>query len=69
MAKKVTRNKSAKEGTRKSVPKSLAIAGHPDQRLPVHGDPDHEILCKWIAASNGYQCRQVPTGGDWDPQT
>jgi uncharacterized protein YozE (UPF0346 family) len=38
-----------------------------DQRFPVHDDPDSEIVCKWIAASGGYQCRQVKKGRDWTP--
>ncbi len=63
---KTAKNKSAPKG-RRAAPLigARAAPGHPDQRLPVHNDPDHEILCKWI--DNAYQCRQVPTGGDWNP--
>jgi hypothetical protein len=66
-AKKVAK-KVAKKGVKKAAKKmALGGAGHPDKRLPVSGDPDHEIVCKWIDDSTGYECRQVPTGGDWNP--
>jgi hypothetical protein len=69
-AKSAKKSKTAKNKSKKAVKKSLVAAvsgraGHPDKRLPIHGDPDHEIVCKWIVALNQYQCRQVPTGGDW----
>lgn len=68
MAKKTKSATKSKTVKKKSLVAARAMrAGHPDKRLPVHGDPDHEILCKWIVDLNEYQCRQVPTGGDWQP--
>lgn len=43
----------------------VAAGGHPDKRLPINGDEYHELLCKWDAAANQYDCRQVPIGGNW----
>jgi hypothetical protein len=66
MAKK-TRKRKSNARTRRRRPTLqqalLAAGGHPDQRFPVHNDPNHEILCKWVG--NRTVCKQVPTGGDW----
>lgn len=66
------KNTTGGKSTRKTTTRRSAAAGvipdrasHPDKRLPVHNDPTHEIVCKWITAENEYQCRQVPAGGDW----
>jgi hypothetical protein len=72
MAKKA---KKAKKSTKKAAPAGGGMqtaaftlaANHPDTRYPVHNDPNHEIVCKWIGGRT--QCRQVPTGGDWTPGT
>jgi hypothetical protein len=66
-ARKAKARKGAAPKPRAAARALTAAAGKPDKRLPVHGDPNHEILCKWITAINQYQCRQVPTGGDWNP--
>jgi hypothetical protein len=69
MTKKAKKAKKAPPRGRRATLQSalLAAGGHPDQRFPVHNDPTHEILCKWI--DNRTQCRQVATGEDWDPLT
>jgi hypothetical protein len=57
-----------KIGTTKRARRTPASAvQHQDLRYPVHGDPNQEMLCKWIAAADGYECRQVKKGGDWEP--
>jgi hypothetical protein len=43
----------------------MAGPGHPNKRVPIPDDPDHEMLCKWSFEMNEYQCRQVVKGGDW----
>ena len=42
-----------------------AAGGHPDKRVPIAGDPDNELLCKWSTSDNQYICREVPIGGNW----
>jgi hypothetical protein len=44
-AKSAKKSKTAKNKSKKAVKKSLVAAvsgraGHPDKRLPIHGDPD-----------------------------
>jgi hypothetical protein len=64
-AKKAKKAKPAKKAAKRPRVRLVRAltAQHEDQRYPVHGDPDHEIVCKWIDSE--WQCRQVPTGGDW----
>jgi hypothetical protein len=68
MVKKVvTAGKKPPKGGKKKTLRAMLLSagGHGDQRFPVHNDPTHEILCKWI--DNRTQCREVPTGGNWNP--
>jgi hypothetical protein len=66
---KVTKKKTpAPSRTVKSVMAMRAAMpgdAHPPHRLPLVDDPTHEMLCKWDAQSNEYQCKKVAKGGDW----
>ena len=73
MAKKAGKAKSVKKAggkeaaIKKTAPRAAMAAapGHPDKRMPISGDPNHELLCKWSAADNQYVCNEVPIGGNW----
>jgi hypothetical protein len=66
---KVAKKKApAPSGTAMSVMAMRAAmpgGAHPDHRLPLVDDDTHEMLCKWDAQSNEYQCQKVAKGGDW----
>jgi hypothetical protein len=62
--------KKAKKAAKQVVAPRIAAVGrdlaprHPEKRYPVSGDDTHEILCRWTDGQT--QCKQVPTGGNWD---
>src|ERR1700743_1161 len=56
--------KARKVAVKKATGKKPRVA-HGDKRVPIPGDPNYEMLCKWSTANNEYICKEVPIGGDW----